>query len=110
MTDLGSQACIYLDKAVLVKFSSNETGFYDVYMQKDRKRRKLYYAKFVPEGETQQRFLPGSSSATAWEAACKLAYYEATKGQLPLVIPNGKKRRSTEVYPLHAVGRTAPHR
>ena len=110
MTDLGSQACIYLDKAVLVKFSSNETGFYDVYKQKDRDRRKPYYAKFVPEGETKQRFLPGSSSEAAWEAVCKLAYYEATKGQLPLVIPNGKKRRSTEVYPLHAVGRTAPHR
>ena len=56
--DLGSQACLYRDKAVLVKFSSNETGFHDVSMQKDRKRRKPYYAKFVPEGETQQRFLP----------------------------------------------------
>ena len=35
LADLGSQACIYLDKhkAVLVKFSSNETGFYDIYMQ-----------------------------------------------------------------------------
>ena len=40
MADLGSQACIYRDKAVLVKFSSNETGFYDVYRQKDRKREK----------------------------------------------------------------------
>jgi hypothetical protein len=109
MTDLGSQAFIYRDKAVLVKFSSNETGFSDVCKQKDRDRRKPYYAKFVPEGETQQRFLPGSSSATAWEAACKLAYYEATKEQLPAVIPNDKKHRTTEVCPLHVVGRTAPH-
>ena len=111
MTDLGSQACIYRDKAVLVKFSLNETGFYDVYMQKDRKRRKPYYAyaKLVPEGETQQRYLPGSSSEEAWEAACKLAYYEATKEQLPPVIPNNKKRRTSEVCPLLVVGRAAPH-
>ena len=66
---------------------------------KDRKRRKPYYAKFVPEGETKQRYLPGSSSEEAWEAACKLAYYEATKEheQLPAVIPNDKKRRTSEV-------------
>ena len=72
--NLGSQACLYRDMAVLVKFSSNETGFYmyDVYLQKDRKRRKPYYAKFVPEGETKQRYLPGSSSEEAWEAACML--------------------------------------
>ena len=41
--------------------------------------RTTVYAKFVPEGETKQRYLPGSSSEEAWEAACKLAYYEATK-------------------------------
>ena len=105
----GLAACFYRDMAVLVKFSSNETGFYDVYLQKDRKRRKPYYAKFVPEGETKQRYLPGSSSEEAWEAACKLAYYEATKEQLPPVIPNNKKRRSTEVCPLLVVGRAAPH-
>ena len=93
----GLAACLYRDMAVLVKFSSNETGFYDVYLQKDRKRRKPYYAKFVPEGETKQRYLPGSSSEEAWEAACKLAYYEATKEQLPAVIPNDKKRRTSEV-------------
>lgn len=94
---LGSQACLYRDMAVLVKFSSNETGFYDVYEQKDRKRRKPYYAKFVPAGEKQQRFLPGSSSETAWEAACKLAYYEATKEQLPAVIKNDRPRKTSEV-------------
>jgi hypothetical protein len=82
MAYLGSQACIYRDKAVLVKFSSNKTGYYDVYKQKDRDRRKLFYAKCVPEGAKAQRFLPGSSSEEAWEAACKLAYYEATKEQL----------------------------
>ena len=87
MTDLGSQACIYRDKAVLVKFSWNETGFYDVYMQKDRKRRKPYYAKFVPEGETQLRYTPGSSSEDAWEAACKLAYYETTRSSCLLSSP-----------------------
>ena len=53
---LGSQACLYRDMAVLVKFSSNESGFYDVYEQKDRKRRKPYYAKFVPAGETITTF------------------------------------------------------
>ena len=96
--NLGSQGLpLRRDMAVLVKFSSNETGFYDVYLQKDRKRRKPYYAKFVPEGETKQRYLPGSSSEEAWEAACKLAYYEATKEQLPAVIPNDKKRRTSEV-------------
>ena len=96
--NLGSQGLpLRRDMAVLVKFSSNETGFYDVYLQKDRKRRKPYYAKFVREGETKQRYLPGSSSEEAWEAACKLAYYEATKEQLPAVIPNDKKRRTSEV-------------
>ena len=107
MADLGSQACIYRDMAVLVKFSSNETSFYDVYKQKDRDRRKPFYAKLVREGAKAQRFLPGSSSETAWEAACKLAYYQATKEQLPAVLSNDKKRRPTEVCPLHVACRAA---
>ena len=35
----------------------------------------------------------------------ELAYYQATKEQLPAVISNDKKRRPSEVCPLHVVCR-----
>ena len=84
-------------RPVLVTLSDeSSTGFLNVLKQPGA-RKKPFYAKFQPEGETKQRHLPGSSSTTAWEAACKLGYYEATKEPLPEVIPLKGKRRPTEV-------------
>ena len=56
-------------RAVLVTLSEeSETGFLNVQKQPGG-RKKPFYVKFKPDGEKRQRMLPGSSSATAWEAA-----------------------------------------
>ena len=66
-------------RAVLVTLSEeSETGFLNVQKQPGG-RKKPFYVKFKPDGEKRQRMLPGSSSATAWEAACKYGFYLATK-------------------------------
>ena len=63
---------------VLVTLSDESTtGFLNVLKQPGG-RKKPYYVKFKPDGEKRQRTLPGSSSSTAWEAACKYGYYLAT--------------------------------
>ena len=55
-------------RAVLVTLSEeSETGFLNVQKQPGG-RKKPFYVKFKPDGEKRQRMLPGSSSATAWEA------------------------------------------
>ena len=59
-------------------------------------RKKPFYVKFKPDGEKRQRTLPGSSSASAWEAACKYGYYLATKAELPETEARNP-RRSSEV-------------
>ena len=41
------------------------------------------YAKYKPHGEASQRTLTDSYSATAWEAAAKLAYHLEVQQQLP---------------------------
>ena len=70
-------------RAVLVTLSEeSETGFLNVLKQPGG-RKKPFYVKFKPDGEKRQRTLPGSSSASAWEAACKYGYYLATKAELP---------------------------
>jgi hypothetical protein len=71
------------------------TGFLNVLKQPGG-RKKPFYVKFKPDGEKRQRMLPGSSSATAWEAACKYGFYLATKAELPETEPR-KARRPSEV-------------
>ena len=87
---------IWNGRAVLVTLSDeSETGFLNVLKQPGA-RKKPYYVKFKPDGEKRQRMLPGSGSATAWEAACKYGYYLATMPELPETGPR-KDRRPSEV-------------
>ena len=89
-------------RAVIVTTSDeSSTGFLNVLKQPGN-RKKPYYAKFQPAPGEKQRYLPGSNSATAWEAACKLGYYEATLEELPPVIPLTRPRRTSEVSELPA--------
>ena len=93
-------AVIWQDKPVLVKLADNETGYLNILKQNDAKRSKPYYAKFSDLGDgCKQKMLNGSSSATAEEAACKLAFFLAGHaGELPpkkSTLP----RRSSEVCP-----------
>jgi hypothetical protein len=79
---------------VLVTLSDEaETGFLNVLKQKGA-RKKPFYVKFNVDGEKKQRSLPGSSSSTAWEAACKYGYYLATKTELPEMKPRATRRTS----------------
>ena len=81
---------------VLVTLSDESTtGFLNVLKQPGG-RKKPYYVKFKPDGEKRQRTLPGSSSSTAWEAACKYGYYLATKTELSET-ETRNPRRSSEV-------------
>ena len=73
-------ATVWLGKPLLVKMSDNETGYLNVLMQKDARRTKPFYAKYDPGNGEKQKTLNGSSSATAEEAACKLAYFLAGHG------------------------------
>ena len=86
---------VYLGKPVLVKTANNETGYLNVLKQKDAKRKKPYYAKFDPGDGSKQKFLNGSSSATAKDAAMKLAYFMAGHAEeLPPVEVRGFRRPS----------------
>ena len=68
---------------VLVTLSNESTtGFLNV-LKQEGGRKKPYYVKFKLDGEKRRCTLPGSSSATAWEAACKYGYYLASKTELP---------------------------
>ena len=73
-------AVVWLGKPLLIKMSNNETGYLNVLMQKDARRTKPFYAKYDPGNGEKQKTLNGSSSATAEEAACKLAYFLAGHG------------------------------
>ena len=91
-----SGPAIWNGRAVMVTLSEeSSTGFLNVLKQPGR-RKKPYYVKFKPDGEKRQRTLPGSSSASAWEAACKYGYYLTTKAELP-EIETRNTRRSSEV-------------
>ena len=81
-------------RVLVLQRADNETGFLNVLKQKDRKRKKPYYAKYLPDGEKTQRMLPGSSSATAWEAAAKLAYHLELQLELPAIAPRAPRRTS----------------
>ena len=83
-------------KVMRVKTSNSGTGYLNVLYQTDRKRKRPYYAKYHPPGATSQRMLPGSGSATAWEAAAKLAVHLETQAELPDVTFRWP-RRSSEV-------------
>ena len=80
---LGPDVVCWRNRVMKLKTSDNETGFLNVLKQKDAGRKKPYYAKFLPPGETKQRTLPGSSSETAWEAAAKLAFHLEAQLELP---------------------------
>ena len=90
-------AVVYRGKPVLLKRADNETGYLNVLKQTDGKRRKPYYAKFDRGDGSKQKFLNGSSSETAEEAAMKLAYFLAGHdGELPPV-DHHLGRRPSEV-------------
>jgi hypothetical protein len=77
-------AVVYLGKPVLVETSDNETGFKNVLKQKDANRKKPYYAKYDPGDGSKQKFLNGSASETAKDAALKLAHFlGGHAGELP---------------------------
>ena len=83
-------------RVLVLQRADNETGFLNVNKQKDRNRKKPYYAKYKPHGEASQRTLTDSYSATAWEAAAKLAYHLEVQQQLPAKEVRAP-RRSSEV-------------
>ena len=85
-----------------LKTADNATGFQNILKQADRKRKKPFYAKYLPPGEKDQRSLPGSSSATAWEAAAKLDFHPETQAELPAKEPRGPRRSSEVSMPLPA--------
>ena len=83
-------------RVLVLQRADNETGFLNVNKQKDRNRKKPYYAKYKPHGEASQRTLTDSYSATAWEAAAKLAYNLEVQQKLPAKEVRAP-RRSSEV-------------
>ena len=88
------------NKIVKLLTSDSTTGYSNVIYQNDRKRKKPYSAKYLPEGEKKQRAVPGSSSSMAWEAAAKLAYHLElmAEGKETLLPPALRApRRSSEV-------------
>ena len=90
------QPAVWNGTAVLLQLSDESaTGFLNVLYQ-GGKRKKPYYVKFKVDGPEKQRTLPDSGSATAYEAACKYAYYLATKPELKAKEPR-TTRRSSEV-------------
>ena len=94
------QAHVWEGKPLLVKLSeSNQTGFLNVLMQKDTNRKKPFYAKYDPGDGSKQKTVNGSSSSTALEAACKLAYFLAGHEGPPKAKGIRRPRRSREVCP-----------
>ena len=96
---MGEVAVIWEGAPVVVKLSDNETGFLNVLKQKDSNRKKPYYAKYDPGDGTKQKTLNGSSSTTAQEAACKLAYFLAGHAGPAKAKEPRMPRRSKEVCP-----------
>ena len=90
------RAGIWKGKPVALRMSSS-TGFENVIVQGgSKKRNRPYVAKFKRVGEKTQRHLPDSNSATAEEAAAKLAYYHEYGSELPPPAAR-QPRRSPEV-------------
>ena len=88
------RAGIWNDKPVALRMSSSSsTGYENVIMQGGKKRSRPFVAKFKPVGEKFQRHLPGSNSATAEEAAAKLAYYHEYGSELPPPAARQPRRR-----------------
>jgi len=79
------RAGVWKGKPVALRMSSaSSTGFENVIVQGGSKKRKCpFVAKLKPAGAKVQRHLPGSNSATAEEAAAKLAYYHEYGSELP---------------------------
>ena len=102
-----TEAGVWLDVPVTLELSSSGTGYKHVCMQKDRNRVKPFYAKFTPVGGGKQRTLADSNSATAQEAACKLAYFRIY-GVLSDVKPR-KKRRTKQVCSPRVGARSPSH-
>ena len=94
-------------RVLVLQRADNETGFLNVNKQKDRKRKKPYYAKYKPHGEAGQRTLPDSYSETAWEAAAKLAYHLEVQQQLPAKAVRAPRRSSEVSRPRRPIGAPA---
>ena len=89
------RAGVWKGKPVALRMSSaSSTGFENVIVQGgSKKRNNPFCAKFKPVGEKFQRHLPGSNSATAEEAAAKLAYYHEYGSELPPPAARQPRRR-----------------
>ena len=89
------RAGIWNDKPVALRMSSaSTTGYENVIRQGgSKKRNNPFCAKFKPVGEKVQRHLPGSNSATAEEAAAKLAYHHEYRSELPPPAARKPRRR-----------------
>ena len=75
MEQAGVEARVWKGVAVLCKLSKdNASGYLNVNKLRNSKKGPVWQAKFVPDGESKQRGLPGSCSLLAWEAAAALAY------------------------------------
>ena len=82
------------DKPVALRMSSSSsTGYENVIMQGGKKRSRPFVAKFKQVGEKFQRHLPGSNSATAEEAAAKLAFFHEYGPELPPPAARQPRRR-----------------
>ena len=99
---LAPDVVCWRSRVVKLKTADTATGFQNILKQADRKRKKPFYAKYLPPDEKDQRSLPGSSSATAWEAAAKLAFHLETQAKLPAKEPRGPRRSSEVSMPLPA--------
>ena len=56
---------------LLIKSADNSTGYKDICKGRINKHGKqTFYAKFIPDGETKHRTLPGSVTTSAKESAC----------------------------------------
>ena len=49
--------CFYRDRMVAVEFTDNETGFLNVYQQRDTKRAKPYYARITDGRQREAAYL-----------------------------------------------------
>ena len=89
------RAGFWKGKPVVLRMSSaSSTGYENVFQQGgSKKRNNPFCAKFKPVGEKVQRHLPGSNSATAEEAAAKLAYYHEYGSELPPPAARKPRRR-----------------
>ena len=92
------RAGFWKGKPVVLRMSSaSSTGYENVFQQGgSKKRNRPFVAKFKRGGEKTQRHLPDSNSATAEEAAAKLAYHHEYGSELPPPAAR-QPRRSPEV-------------